>query len=323
MATNTKNIIVLGASSNRSSSVPKYKNVTDLELFQKRFPTYTVEGIDKNGKLNPDYRCYIADFNDVNTLLQLDDSKYDLIVFDRATANFLEWTEDHLIIIKNKLKPGGKLYLPQICTNYALLNDKLFSRPVSMYNVKQWLLNLTEPILNYKQYLNEANRNLFVGLNAPMRLYPKSLQSTCTQQAFIRYMQEYITEIVQNHNITLLTKVFGSSSVCLEENNYPTRVDIDPQLNYREYYVLINDPEYTSLPTEISLMDIFNLRIKLQSVLNDNQLDTKETEYFQIEINRYRYILDIVQNQRVKNGIEHNVKLIEKMLEEYHHKQGN
>lgn len=52
------------------------------------------------------------DFNVINDLEKLENSYYDLIMFDVSTAKFTKWYLDHIKTIYKKLKHNGKLLVP-------------------------------------------------------------------------------------------------------------------------------------------------------------------------------------------------------------------
>lgn len=85
--------------------------------------------------------CIQLNFNNAQELNALPNNYYDLILFDRSTVKFLEWTYEFFFIIKQKLKMEGKFYLPLEMKGGAYEFAPLNKRFKTRNDAKKWIKN--------------------------------------------------------------------------------------------------------------------------------------------------------------------------------------
>lgn len=194
--------------------------------------------------------CITGNFNNIEDLKKLPDNHYDVILFDGYTVGgWLNWTGDHLKLIKEKLTDPGILLIPDEAAKLI--------QPDPGQNVgERETLNTTLQEYVPRHKLN--NEALFVGTNLPL-----FKPTTMTMKDYTdKLPSSYLMFSARSINRRKLQTIFGKSDSIVFSKIFPSKL----------FYPVVSVPLADAMPKNFyigvkssgqeSVQDVFDRLIK-------------------------------------------------------------
>lgn len=225
-----------------------------------------------------------GNFNELKDLESLTDNFYDVIYFDQSTAKFLEWTNQHLEILKRKLKNPGLLLIP-IDTPGGL------SKPIEIYITRHHMdthLIVNPEGNNLRNEIKKIKKDL-----CNIEVFPMlKLISTSIPKINVDKINTYVTEMA-----TMMLNLYFDHAIplTLHPKHYPPT---SRENNNPNFYICLNSIQ--DISTIYNQLVYPVTQIKLEYTTEFNQQDKTISETLQ----------NIITNSTayVRSDVTHGIK---------------